>query len=175
MNKYEKLHLEPVSHSLQPEEPAQPLWRTVYVTINALAPMGVVYLCLYGLRSIVAAILVFHALCLVILPVLLVALNPRSGRTIEWYKTHVREQLVPGNWRAQLPFALGIYTSNLHLYLSVCLHTHIFVHICTHTHTHTQRERERERERYIYNRGNGGHHSWWILLHTRAHTHTHIQ
>ena len=78
---------------------------SAYLTVNALSPVCVVYVCLYELHSIVAAIFVFHALCLVTMPALLVSLDPRCGRTLEWYKTHVQQQLVPENWRAQLPFA----------------------------------------------------------------------
>eukprot|EP00918_Siedleckia_nematoides_P066061 GHVU01143690.1.p1 GENE.GHVU01143690.1~~GHVU01143690.1.p1 ORF type:complete len:302 (+),score=28.46 GHVU01143690.1:62-907(+) len=93
-------------HEEEAQEP-QPRWRSAYLTVNALSPVSVVYVCLYELHSIVAAIFVFHALCLVTMPALLVSLDPRCGRTLEWYKTHVRQQLVPENWRAQLPFALG--------------------------------------------------------------------
>ena len=84
----------------------QPLWRTAYLHMNALLPAAIVFVCLYFWSSVVLAIFLFHGVCLVLFPLLLIALSPRCGRTLEWYYAHIRQKIAPENWREQLPFAV---------------------------------------------------------------------
>jgi hypothetical protein len=71
----------------------QPLWRTAYLHMNALLPAAIVFVCLYFWSSVVLAIFLFHGVCLVLFPLLLIALSPRCGRTLEWYYAHIRQKI----------------------------------------------------------------------------------
>ena len=83
----------------------QPFWRLAYLHTNALLPAVVVFLALYMMQSVVWAIFLFHGVCLVMLPLLLVTISPRCGRTLEWYAIHIKQELGPDNWYEQLPIA----------------------------------------------------------------------
>lgn len=87
-----------------PAGPTRPFHRTVALHLCALSPILLVFVMLQSFNSIVAAVLLFQALCLAAQPLLFLATTPnQEGFTV--YSVELRRLL--RNWRHQLPFAVA--------------------------------------------------------------------
>jgi len=90
--------------SLDASRPDPLFWRTLYLHVSALSPAGIVYLFLHQMHSIVGAVVVFEAVCLVLLPALFIFTAAPGGRGAAWYSDQFGA--LTWNWRDQMWIAI---------------------------------------------------------------------